>query len=58
MGLLKISVPAKKTGKSLEVFKQRDGMNRSDQICIFKKIVWLVGKEWIIKGKSRCPETS
>lgn len=45
MGSRKDLVSAKSTGKSLEVFKLRDGMNRSDQICIFKKIVWLEGRE-------------
>ena len=55
--MLRIVVSAKNTGKSLKVFKQRSGMSRSDQTCSFKKTVWLVGREWIVEGKSGCPET-
>lgn len=50
--VLRMSVSLKSVRKSLKVFKQRDSTNRSDEICIFKKIVWLVGSTWIVEGKS------
>lgn len=39
--VLRMSVSPKSIRKSLEVFKQGHGMNKSGEICIFKKIVWL-----------------
>lgn len=50
--VLRMSVSPESIRKSWKVVKQRDGTNRSEGICIFKKIVCLVGRKWIVEGKS------
>lgn len=50
--VVRTSISPKSIRKLLKIFKQRDGMNKSVQICIFKKVPWLIGGEWIIQDKS------